>query len=146
MLGNFSCFCCCLLTFFKITFSKNSFRNTTKQFWVHIRTDIRSFLIWVQTVCRGYWSEDDKSHHKQGKSNEYIKYVLSKYIMDHPSLIVSNWLEDPISQERVNFNHDKAIMCHRWTSLTETRNTVFFSMTFVACQGSILYFSFLFKC
>ena len=29
MLGNFSCFCCRLLTFFKkITFSKNSFRNT----------------------------------------------------------------------------------------------------------------------
>ena len=27
MLGNFSCFCCCLLTFFKITFSKNSFKN-----------------------------------------------------------------------------------------------------------------------
>ena len=28
MLGNFSSFCCRLLTFFKITFSKNSFKNT----------------------------------------------------------------------------------------------------------------------
>ena len=29
MLGNFSCFCCRLLTFFKkLSFSKNSFRNT----------------------------------------------------------------------------------------------------------------------
>ena len=28
MLGNFSCFCCCLLSFSKSTFSKNSFRNT----------------------------------------------------------------------------------------------------------------------
>ena len=29
MLGNFSCFCCHLLTFFfKLTFSKNSFMNT----------------------------------------------------------------------------------------------------------------------
>ena len=30
MLGNFSCFCCRLLTFFKISFSKNSFRNTIR--------------------------------------------------------------------------------------------------------------------
>ena len=27
MLGNFSCFCCHLSTFFKINFFKNSFRN-----------------------------------------------------------------------------------------------------------------------
>ena len=27
MLVNFSCFCCHLLTFFQINFSKNSFRN-----------------------------------------------------------------------------------------------------------------------
>ena len=30
MLGNFSCFCCRLLTFFKFTFPKNSFRNTIR--------------------------------------------------------------------------------------------------------------------
>ena len=31
MLGNFSCFCCRLLTFFsKLTFSKKSFRNTIR--------------------------------------------------------------------------------------------------------------------
>ena len=30
MLGNFSCFCCRLLTFFKITFPKKSFRNSTR--------------------------------------------------------------------------------------------------------------------
>ena len=30
MLGNFSFFCCRLLTFYKLTFSKNSFRNTIR--------------------------------------------------------------------------------------------------------------------
>ena len=30
MLGNFSCLCCCLLTFFKINFFKNSFRNINR--------------------------------------------------------------------------------------------------------------------
>ena len=29
LLGNFSCFCCRLLTFFKMIFSKTSFKNTT---------------------------------------------------------------------------------------------------------------------
>ena len=30
MLGNFLCFCCCLLTFLKFTFSNNSFRNAVR--------------------------------------------------------------------------------------------------------------------
>ena len=30
MMGNFSCFFCRLLTFFKITFSKTSFKNTIR--------------------------------------------------------------------------------------------------------------------
>ena len=30
MLGNFSCYCCCLLIFFIVNFSKNYFRNTTR--------------------------------------------------------------------------------------------------------------------
>ena len=39
MLGNFSCFCCCLLTFFKIIFFKTLFRNT-------IRVSTFVCLIW----------------------------------------------------------------------------------------------------
>ena len=31
ILGNFSCFCCSMLTFSKLTFSKNSFRNTIRE-------------------------------------------------------------------------------------------------------------------
>ena len=42
-LGNFSCFC------------------------FHLLTDIRSVLIWGQTVCKRL-STEDKSYHKQGKS------------------------------------------------------------------------------
>ena len=53
--------------------------------------------------CLQRLSADNKSQHKQGKSYEHIKYVLSKCIMDHPSLIVSNWVEDHISQEWFKF-------------------------------------------
>ena len=54
MLGNFSCFCCCLLIFSKFTFGfQSSFRNVIRvsNGWIQIRTDI---LIWVQTVRKGY--------------------------------------------------------------------------------------------
>ena len=56
-LGNFTCFCCCLLTFFKINFFKKFFLEhyqIVKQFWIQIRTDILSVLIWVQAVCKDY--------------------------------------------------------------------------------------------
>ena len=66
MLGNFSCMLVCWL-FSKITFSNNSFSNTTslKQFRIQIRTDILLLLIWVQTVCNekslkdAIWRYDD---------------------------------------------------------------------------------------
>ena len=56
MLGNFSCFCCHLLTFFKVNFSKNSFWNTisVSNILIQIWTDYLLVLIWVQTVCIGY--------------------------------------------------------------------------------------------
>ena len=49
---NSSCLCCCLLTSFKINFSKNSFRNTIRvsNSLIQIRTDVLSVLFWVQTV------------------------------------------------------------------------------------------------
>ena len=48
MLGNFSCFCYRLLTFFKITFhKKKSFRNTIRE---SNDLDPDQDLIWVQTV------------------------------------------------------------------------------------------------
>ena len=58
MLGKFTCFCCYLLTFFKIYFFKNLFLTETlsegQKIWIQIRTNILSVLIWVQTVCKGY--------------------------------------------------------------------------------------------
>ena len=57
MLGNFSCFCCRLLTFFKIDFFEKFLQELPSEcqtVWIQIRTDILSVLIWVQTVCRGY--------------------------------------------------------------------------------------------
>ena len=44
MMGNFACFF--------LSFLKNS--QLVKQFWIQIRTDIMSVLIWVQTVSKGY--------------------------------------------------------------------------------------------
>ena len=46
MLVNFSCLCCCLLTFFKINFFKNTISSQT--IWNQIRTDF------IQIVCKGY--------------------------------------------------------------------------------------------
>ena len=70
MLGNFTCFCCHLLTFFINNFLlkfftelKNNFlkkflrenNHSVKQFLIQIqiRTNRMSVLIWVQTVCKG---------------------------------------------------------------------------------------------
>ena len=57
MLGNCSCFCCLLLTFFKVNFFKEFSSGTQSKcltVWIQIRTDDLSGLIWVQTVCKGY--------------------------------------------------------------------------------------------
>ena len=56
MLGNFSCFCCRLLTFFKINLKKflSGTLSGCQTFWIQIRTNIMSVQIWVQTVCKGY--------------------------------------------------------------------------------------------
>ena len=42
--------------FFKSTFLRNTFRNKSEcqTVWIQIRPDIKSGLIWVQTVWKGY--------------------------------------------------------------------------------------------
>ena len=51
-LANFSCFCCHLLTFFK---KNNKVKKIDIQtVWIHIRMDILSVLIWVQSVGNIY--------------------------------------------------------------------------------------------
>ena len=57
MLGNFSCFCCSLLTFFQNQLFQNILSGTLSEcqtVWIQIRTDILSVLIWVWTVCKCY--------------------------------------------------------------------------------------------
>ena len=52
-MGNFSCSCCRLLTFYKV--SKKHFINTIcncQMVWIQIMPDMLSGLIWVQTVCK----------------------------------------------------------------------------------------------
>ena len=56
ILGNFTFFCCNLLTFFKTTFSK-IFSETLSECQtvrIQIRTDRILVLLGVQTVCKGY--------------------------------------------------------------------------------------------
>ena len=55
MLGNFSCFCCLLLTFFKIKFSKNYFRNT-----IRVSNGLDTDLLWVQTCLQKVTSRQQK--------------------------------------------------------------------------------------
>ena len=55
ILGSFSCFCCCLLTFFKIKFFNKKISGTLSEcqtVWIQNRTDILSILIWIQTICK----------------------------------------------------------------------------------------------
>ena len=57
MLGNFSCFSCRLLTFFKINFFQKFLSGTLSEcetLLIQIRTDYLSVLIWFQTVYKGY--------------------------------------------------------------------------------------------
>ena len=63
VLGNFSCFCCCLLSCFQnelfIKFFQEHYQSV-KEFGTRsgptekIRTYFLSVLIWFQTVCKGY--------------------------------------------------------------------------------------------
>ena len=55
MLGNFSCFFCRLLIYFKINFFKKKIYQEChwwQRIWIQIRPDILSGLIWVQTVYK----------------------------------------------------------------------------------------------
>ena len=57
MLGNFSCFCCRLLIFSRLTFSKKNLSGTLTECqtgWIQIRAYILSVLFWVLTLCKGY--------------------------------------------------------------------------------------------
>ena len=57
MLGNSLCFCCHMLTFFKVNFFKKIFQEHLPEcqtISIQIRTDILSILILVQIVYKSY--------------------------------------------------------------------------------------------
>ena len=74
-MGNFSCFCCRLLTFFKINFFKKYFQehfHSVKLVGSRSGTDILSVLIWVQTVGKDY----QQMTVKVAASSERVKTYL----------------------------------------------------------------------
>ena len=77
MLGNFSCFCCRLLTFQNVLFSKTSFRNTinVQTVWIQIRTDNLPVLIWVLTFCEDY-QQTTKCAASMERDNQYKPNIL----------------------------------------------------------------------
>ena len=76
MLGNFSCFCCRLLTFSKLSFSKNCaktiIRVSNSLDPDQDRRSVLSVLILVQAVCKGY-----QQMTKVAASKERVKYQLN---------------------------------------------------------------------
>ena len=72
MLGNFSCFCCCLLIFFKINLKKKNSGTLLEcqTVWIQIRTDRMLVLIWVQTVFK-----DHQQTTKFATSKERVKHA-----------------------------------------------------------------------
>ena len=80
MLGN-----CRLLTFFKIDFFQKILSGTLSEcqtVWTHIRIDILSVLIWVQTVCKGY--QQMTKLPLAGKELRYISHIM--YLNNFPAV------------------------------------------------------------
>ena len=78
MLGNFSCFFCRLLLFSKLTFQRNSFRNT-----IRVANSLdpdqarHSGLIWVQTVCKDYQQMTKFTAGRQSVKGSFCAYAVS---------------------------------------------------------------------
>ena len=83
MLDNFSGFCCRLL-FFKINFVKILSRTLSEcqMFWIQMRTDVLSVLIWVQTVFKGY-----KQTTNVATSKESVNYLRDQTFLSLGNLL-----------------------------------------------------------
>ena len=89
MLTNFSCFCWRLLTLFQNYLYQIILSETLTECQsvsIQIRTDVRSVLIWVQTVCKRY---PQTTKVVDSTDNENIKHLTCK-INNHfmPYLII----------------------------------------------------------
>ena len=87
MLGKYSCFCCHLLTVFKIIFSRDFFRNTNR-LRVTNSIDPDQDRLFVQTVCKG----------NQQYKRCCVKYLLVKIRADPDKM-------SPYAAHHLGFHH-----------------------------------------
>ena len=71
VLGTLSCFCCPLLSSFKIKLSNKFFQE--QMVWIQIRIHILLLLIWVQTVCKGYQQMTKVAASKERVKKKFYK-------------------------------------------------------------------------
>ena len=129
MLGNISYFCCRLLTFFsKLTFSKNSFRNTIRvsTVWIQIRTNILLVLIRGQTVCKGYQQTT-----KVAASKERVYPYPAIYQNCHLHSHLPMYFGRPLSKQNGTRSD-----CSFWRSLIRAHSVAMINLVCSACMGS----------
>ena len=101
MLGNFSCFCYRLLTFFKINFFEKFHLGTLlyglQMVWTKIRTDIMSVLIWVQSICKGYQQMTKVAASKERVNPLHVWYYLSTAFLLKNYIFAKNSIRNVIS-------------------------------------------------
>ena len=79
LLCNFACFFVASLLFFKINFFEKNISgipSVCQTFWIQIRPDILSGVIWMQTVCKGY---PQTTHGDKGLISANLKSLIDRH-------------------------------------------------------------------
>ena len=79
LLRNFACFFVASLLFFKINFFEKNISgipSVCQTFWIQIRPDILSGVIWMQTVCKGY---PQTTHKDKGLISANLKSLTDRH-------------------------------------------------------------------
>ena len=77
-LGNFSTFCCRLLTFFRINLLKKFFQDDYQSVKWFDKADILFGLFWVQTVYKGFQQISKVATSKERGDYEYAVHTLKQ--------------------------------------------------------------------
>ena len=84
--GKFFMLLCHLLIFFKINFFEKFFQEyhqNVKQFWILIRPDSLSGLIWVQIVCKSYQETILVGNQLKAELEQFNPKILSMLLLSH---------------------------------------------------------------